>query len=374
MIAGRRGVPLAVAMMAAAACSPASESSAPGTATASLELVAQIGCGDCDDDRLLTPAVLTLLSDNRIGVLNLYEPFVRVFGEDEELDVAFGRKGQGPGELGLDTGTSYLPGAWMFANEHGGVTVVDVLPLTLEAFDADGNFVNQRRADLPEGVPVGQASDPYGGTYYQLSFHPSGGDDYRRISRCRFRGSTEAECNVFAAATPFLEAGPPDALLGSLSLAATPEGRLVVANAGAYRIWILDENADVVVETGRIISRPAKSEEELAAEEERNQRLRESGRRENEIDPQRAHIESYGIQTDGAGRIWVLTQRYDSDNSVFDVFAADGTFLHEVAVDAVIRRGPWNITPFVAGGDRLAAIARQPDGNESVYVFRIVED
>jgi len=369
---------VALALFIGASCRPAdepavSDNGATGSAL-SLELVSQLGCGDCEDERQLTPAVLALLDEGRVGVLDLYEPFVRVFGASGEVELAFGRKGQGPGEIGLATGAAYLPGAWMAANEHGGLTVVDALPWTLEIFDAAGAFVAQQRLDTPDGVPAGQASSVENGTYYQLSFAFMGGEASERITRCRLLTTPEPQCELFAAAAPFLAVGPPEARVGWLSIAATPDGGLVVANIAAYQIWVLDEDANVVLQTGRSIPRPAKSDAEIAREEAANQDRRVAGRAEREIDPQRGHIDSYGIQVDGAGRIWVLTQRYGDDTSVFDVFAADGTYLTELTVDAVIRRGPWNVTPFVAAGDRLAAITQQPDGNEFVYVYRIAQE
>ena len=69
----------------------------------------------------------------------------------------------------------------------------------------------------------------------------------------------------------------------------------------------------------------------------------------------------------------MLTQRHGSDDSVFDVLDADGNFLQEITVASMIRFDGYQVTPFVAYGSRLAALARQPDGSTRVDVYEIVE-
>ena len=334
-----------------------------------LERIGRIGCGDCDDARQNTPVVLAILDDERIAVLDGFEPFVRVFDSDGDLQLFFGRKGEGPGELGQALpGGAYLPGLWLFGNELGGVTILDIFPFSLEVFDGEGSFVTRTETGLSDAVPTAQAYDAATRSYYRISFSPLQ-DDSRRISRCRFSAIDQADCDDFADPVPFLQQeGMPGASLGSLALAAGPDGSLVVANVGSYEIWVLSDQGEVVMRTGRDLPFPEKSAEESDSERQAWARL---GRPNRELDPNRLHIASYGLQVDGDGRIWVLTERYDEDNSVFDVFAPDGTYLAEVAIDAVVRRTSTGITPFVARGDLLAAAAQRPDGDNEVWVYRI---
>lgn len=357
----------AILIAACGGTAPAPEQSA---ARIGLEHITTIGCDACDDQRQITPVALAILDNERIAVLDAFEPFVRIFGIDGELQSSFGSKGQGPGELGMSLpSTPYMPGMWLFGNDLGGVTVLDIMPFSLEAFDAEGEFVDSTDSGLSMAVPTAQAFDPETRTYYRMSFSFGPGGTTHRISRCRFPAVGEAQCGEFTDPARFLQdEGLPGASLGSLVLAATPDGSLVVANAGSYDIWVLDDQGEIVMRSGRELPPPRKSDAELEQERQRRSAM---GQPEADIDPNRLHIESYGIQADGSGRIWVLTGRYD-DDSVFDVFATDGEFLNEVVVDATIRRTSTSITPFVVRGDLLAAAARQPDGNLRVELFRIV--
>lgn len=367
----RTSLTIVAGMVLAAACgdpAPAPEDPAPPV---TLEPVGTIGCAGCDDERQVTPWTLAILDDERIAVLDAFEPFVRVFGTDGDLRLSFGQKGEGPGEFGQELpGFGYFPGLWLFGNELGGVTVIDIFPVSLEVFGADGDFVERRETGLPDAVPTAQAFDAASRSYYRISFSAGpGAADSRRISRCRFSARGAADCHFFADPVPFLQQeGLPDAALGALVLAAGSEGSLVVANSGSYGIWVLDEQGEIVVRSGRDVPLPAKSDAELEAE---RQRLARAGRPDAQIDPHRPHIQPYGLQLDGDGRIWVLTGRYGDNDSVFDVFTPDGTYLNEVIIDAVVRPTERGLMPFVARGDLLAAAAQQPDGNKQVALYRI---
>ena len=89
-------VPLLLTVTGAVSCraSEAPEASEPPaeTTSISLELVATIGCADCDDASAITPTVLALLDGGRVAVLDRYEPFVRIFDAAGELERAFGNK------------------------------------------------------------------------------------------------------------------------------------------------------------------------------------------------------------------------------------------------------------------------------------------
>jgi hypothetical protein len=358
--------------MLAAACDgrgSASQPPAPAPAVA-LEHISTIGCADCDDERQVTPVALAVLDDQRIAVLDGFEPFVRVFGIDGALRQSYGSKGQGPGELGMALPPAgYLPGMWLFGNDLGGVTVLDIMPFSLEAFDAEGNFVDSTDTGMAMAVPTAQAFDPQTQTYYRIAFTMGPGGGSRRITRCRFPAVGEAGCETFADPDLFLQGeGMPGDSLGSLVLAATPEGSLVVGNAGSYEIWVVNEQGEIIARGGRDLPLPRKSAAEIQAE---RQRFADAGLPEREIDPNRWHIADYGLQVDGDGRIWVLTGRYGDDDSVFDVFAADGTFIGEVAIDAAVRRTNNLIALFIARGDLLAAAAQRPDGNQEIRLYRI---
>jgi len=155
-----------------------------------------------------------------------------------------------------------------------------------------------------------------------------------------------------------------------VAIASTPTGDLVLAARRSYRIWVVTEAGEIVTETGRDIPRRKKTAEEI--ELERQRRL---GAPTNvEIDPLHPHIESSGLDVDGAGRVWVLTTRWTETESTFDVFAPGGEYLGEATAGALLRRGSWAVAPFFMGDNRLAAVVQLPDDSEQVWVWRIVDE
>ena len=340
----------------------------------SLELVAEIGCTDCDGDTAITPTAITLFEGGRIAVLDRYEPFVRIFDAAGGLDLSFGTKGQGPGELGTDTGGGmYFSGVYLLPWPDGSLSVIELIPAVFETFEPDGSFRDQHRPDLPLATPSAQAFSPATGSYFRFATLPAVvGDRADMIERCVIEPGVGSECGNFADPAGFLDTDEERAG-GSVAMATTPHGDLVVADAGTYRMWVLGNGGAVVSAFARDVPMPQKSDEELEAERAANEARRARGRRTRDISTDRGHMVRAGVQVDGSGRIWVLTMRYTSGTSVFDVFDAGGNFLREIAIEAPIRHDPNQITPFVASGSHLAAIVQLPDGSARVNVYQILE-
>lgn len=369
-------LPLLLTVTGAAGCgsSETPEKSEPSAETTpvSLEIVATIGCADCDDASAITPTVLALLGGGRVAVLDRYEPFVRIFDATGELERAFGNKGQGPGELGTDiAGSMYFSGVYMLPWPDGSLSVLELVPAALETFTADGTFREQHTLDLPFAAPSAQAFAPGAAIYFRYSLVPASPKP-DMIQRCTINLGAASECGDFADPESFME--PAEGRNRSrVAMAATADGGLLVAGTDTYRIWALGTDGAVVTSHTRAIARPQKSDEELAAERAANEARQARGLRNREIDASRGHIAAAGLQVDGAGRIWVLTQRHASNDSVFDVLDVDGNFLQEITVASMIRFDGYQITPFVAAGSRLAALALQPDGSTRVDIYEIVE-
>ena len=367
--------PLVVLAALAAGCAPSgppedTRPSAPDSAV-TLELIAEIGCADCDDGTALTPAVIQFLADGRLAVLDRFEPFVRIFGAKGQLELAFGNKGQGPGELGIDTGGGmYFSGIYLFPWPDGSLSVLELIPPVLETFAVDGRHVAQETLDLPFASPSAQAYAEEPRSYFRLAFVPMS-DAPEMIQRCVFDAGVAPACGDFIAPTAFIDTAEADDR-SMLAIAATQTGRLVVAETGTYRVWVLDTDATVVREFARDIPMPQKSEQELGAERAANDAAIARGLRAREIETHRGHIAPAGLQVDGAGRLWVLTQRYGPETSVFDVIDAEGNLLNEVTVDARIRFDGYQVTPFAVAGMRLAAMTHQLDGSTRVNVYEIV--
>ena len=338
-----------------------------------LEFVARIGCADCSDARAITPSALAFLDDGRLASLDRYEPFVRIFRADGDLDVSFGAKGQGPGDIGSDGGAgTWMAGIFLLPEPGGGVSVANPIPPTFDSFDASGTFVSKTLLDLPNAIPQSQAFSLAERTYYRYTFNPM--DPSRRmLERCTLSSNAAPVCGSFvdpgSIITPVYPAPSPVRRIPP-ALATTPSGELVVADPVTYRIWVLDRNGEVIVEARRDIPRREKTAAEIQREETFNQRQPPGRRRQ--IDKLRTHFERAGVQVDGRGRIWVLTNRYGETDSLFDVFTGDGTFLGERGIDTVVRAGPWHVTPFVVSADRLAVITGSADGNSFIEVYRIV--
>jgi hypothetical protein len=348
-----------------------------GTATpnsdtrVSLVPTATIGCSDCGTDAQIMPTVITLLADGRLVELDRFEPFVRIFAPDGTPDVSFGVSGEGPGELGTNFGGGIsVPGVYMFPWPAGALTILEAMPAVFETFAADGTFLRQAPLELPFATPGAQAFAPSSGSYFRHSFMPVL-DQPDVLERCVLDLSGGSACGQITTATA-LTGIEPEGARADLSIAATPEGNLVVADTTTYRVWVLNADGTLMREFERDIPPPPKSEEQLDAEHEANRRRLARGREAREIDPNRPYIARFGVQVDGGGRIWVLTQRYTDDEWVFDVLGADGTFLNEVSVDALTVADGYKITPFAATGDRLAILATQPDGSARIDVYRIV--
>lgn len=363
--------PLGIALISAVFAFGCSEPQRPSQARTmpSLLPAGEIGCSDCGDARQITPTAVALLDDGRVAVLDSWEPFVRIFDANGDPTTTFGKLGQGPGEVGMSLGMARpIPGTWILPHDDG-VAVVD-LDAKLETFDAAGSFVAQHPLALPI-VPIDQAFDAATATYFRAGSDAAAEGRGPTISRCRFRGANGVTCERLPGLESFLseaaDPSSPNALLRTVAIGATPAGGLVVADRATYRMWVIDTRGEVILESGRDISRIAKTDEEIQLERERW-----SGRPDAlEIDPLRDHIEPSGLGVDGAGRIWVLTQRWTETESVFDVFDESGEYLGEVAVAAPIRQGQWTVAPFFLRDDRLAAVIPQADGSERVRLWEL---
>ncbi len=342
----------------------------------SLEPITSIGCADCDDSRQITPTAIALLGEERTVLLDQYEPFVRVFGPQGEPLAAFGGKGEGPGEMGLSAGTFYIPGTFVIPGPGEEISVVDVMPPVLETFDADGTFLRQQALGMPGLVPSGQAYSSSARAYFRISRDPFS-DRGDTFDVCRLVSGEEADCSTFATVEAIVgneDDRPGEGSAGArLAVAAKDDGGIVVADTGASRFWIVDASGAVSHGFDHQAPRAPKTDDELERERAANEGRLARGLAEREIDPLRPPMELNGVQVDGAGRIWVLSQRHVDDRSEFDVFDATGNFLAVVGAAGPIRAGGFVITPFTVLGDRLATVVQLPDGEARIDVYSIVE-
>ncbi len=349
---------------------PADESTPRQSSPPALQLIATIGCTNCDDERQITPTAVALIDNDRVAILDSWEPFVRIFDAAGNPEASFGNQGQGPGEFGVSGGSRPIPAAWVLGID-GAVAVIDIFPPMLEVFDSAGEFIEQRPLDVPP-VPIDQAFNATSLAYYRRGFNPIARSEGPAVYRCVLDLRAAVNCSQVAGLEQFTSApwepGAQNADLRMVAIAATPTGDLVLADRRSYRIGAANAAGEIVTQTGRDIPRREKTAEEIELE---RQRMR-GAPADAEIDPLHPHIEYNGLDIDGSGRIWVLTTRWTETESIFDVFAPDGEYLGEATANALLRRGSWAVAPFFMGDNRLASVVQLPDGSEQVWVWRIV--
>ncbi|MCX6574952.1 MAG: 6-bladed beta-propeller, partial [Candidatus Aminicenantes bacterium] len=105
-----------------------------GTATKLiLEEIYTVGGGDSPEESFVEIVALDVLKDGTAYVLDMKDNRVKIFDVRGKFLRAFGRKGQGPGELNQPVGLIVTP-----ENE---VLVEDVLNQRLAVFTLDGKFL-----------------------------------------------------------------------------------------------------------------------------------------------------------------------------------------------------------------------------------------
>jgi hypothetical protein len=356
------------------ACPGTPDEPAPaGQQSPTLERVSRIGCTDCEGPGALTVLYLNMAHDGRILVLDLYEPFVRIFSPQGELLRAFGAAGQGPGELGVDLQVEYLPGIAVYPWKDASLLVHEVIPPTLTAFDSNGQFIEELKLEVQMRVPRAAAWNPEMERLYMLSFVP--GEDLR-VDRFDFAGRSSALARTVL---DLAEAFPPEEEdtrrpATSLNLIASPDGGFAVAHPWQYVISRYTASGEVAERIVREIEHPLKSAAEVQEERELLQEIAsQSGVAPEEPDPEAPHFIPRGaLEFDDEGRLWVATNRGHDGVTTFDLFDSDGGYMGEVVMPDEINIGVETMRGFAIAGDYLAAVVVAEDGNHRIGVWRIV--
>lgn len=311
-----------------------------------LEPVTRIGCADCEAPSSLASIQTLAVHDGRVYVVDNNAPYIRVFAIDGRLLRAFGQKGQGPGELQFPM--------FIGVRGRGELDVYDLQQRRFTRFDSAGKALGTR---IVRGFTVGAVSAP--------------GDSHAVLLQTDFRspdqpvlrlpdGSTElVRLLTLTAEFPRVETGQPPRIP---ALAANPRGGFAVGDGIAeYRIRRFDAEGRSLGEVVRDIARPRKTQAELAAEQERFDRLRRraTGMAAAEAPsgttprltpkPEHNHFNSNALAFDETGRLWVRTPRGGLEGTVFDLFDAAGRYLGEVR--APIRIGVFAVYDGVLAGE-----------------------
>ncbi|HEX2168031.1 MAG TPA: 6-bladed beta-propeller [Longimicrobiales bacterium] len=325
-----------------------------------LEPVTRIGCAECDGPEMFTRVMGLGVWDGRVYVLDQTAPMVRVFDAAGHPVRVFGRTGDGPGELRMPMR--------IFPREDRGVDVYDMQQMRITSFDSIGNQTGN--APLRAGLFVRLAAAPRSDFTYYTPLRPDRTDQpVMRLAR----GSDTPE--EFTVLTPNIPTARTDEITHAPILAARPAGGIAIGYGHeAYQIRVFDEQGSFVRDIVRNVSRPRKTEKEIAKEQAAREMsigrlsamVTEAGhdppRLSVSVDEERRHFTD--LQFDAAGRLWVQTERGSPDSTIFDVFDPGGEYLGGVSL-------PTRINSFALGDDLLAAPMSDDDGIHYIAVWRV---
>jgi hypothetical protein len=334
--------------------------------TPRLERVRTVGCAACDGPKSFYEiAAIALAADGGFTVLDHAEPHVRVFSADGGTVEAFGGRGRGPGE--------FVTPSYLLPAPDGTFDIMDIGARRTVRIDAKGKELAAspfRDFPIAADAPAARAHAILATTDFRTPTLAidvwNRTDDPERIVR-------------FTPDFPLKGAGEPSIFV---SLAAAPDGTFAVGEGNfEYRIRIYDLRGGVVREIVRDIANTRRTPQELAAETARQNRQRSraqamrqvesSGSRVLPLPPinvpeTEAYFLAHAFAFDPSGRLWVRTERGGSDDTIFDLFDPEGSYLGDIRVNERIGR-------FVVAHGFLAGVTRDADEAQYVTVFRLVE-
>ena len=354
----------AVAVLATAGCNgPAGEPETNRPAgVPALKLVATIGCSECDGVEQLTPISVDA---SAAGVLlrDRYQPLVRRFSFDGEFQDGYGVQGQGPGDIEFIDGPAY-------AGPNGEVYVYGLSGL--QEFGAGGEFIALHR--WPMRLPLSLHFQPRLYRLHVLASPPPGaglGAPQSREVIAYDVGADDFGPHTVVAGPAMPYAAPDLTKTVARVVAAAPDGRVLLGDPETYTLYWYSSTGTRQAEFGRDVPRPRMTPGEVRM---RASLARQTGTEPDDVDTT-GHFGGSPFNFDGKGRLWVQTKRWSERGderriAVFDVFAADDSFLGEVRVDVPLSTLESRT---VIRGDRLIGIYPAEDGEARVGIWRIVE-
>jgi YD repeat-containing protein len=339
---------------------------APQTATAQvapvrLEPVTRIGCLECSGPEMFTNIRDIDVGGGLIHVLDIgAPPYVRVFDATGASIRAFGRTGDGPGELRTPLVIHRLA--------RGDIEVYDMQQRRLTRFDSAGSQTGTRR--LEAGFFVLLARAPRDDALYYTWLDPR--DTERPVRRLDEGTDAAQPFTVLRDDFPIRQPGP---IITMPVLAARPAGGLAVGDGHTeYRIRLFDPTGAVTRDIVRDIPRQRKTKAELETDAARRDRMsrelaRAMPRRGSRppppappVDEHRRHFTTF--EYDDHGRLWVHTARGDRGETIFDVFDPAGRYLGELKL-------PHRLDAFAVGSGLLAGRVYDQDRIQYVAVWRV---
>lgn len=213
-----------------------------------LEEEVRIGVADGDPELQFGSVTgLDVDAEGRIWVLDNQASRIRVFDADGTLLRAFGRRGQGPGELSPQA-------MGLFVGPDGGVLVADMANQRMLRVDTEGEPLETRPIDMTAGIPMLFAPGGDGGVYQQVrlmalpGMAPIEGGPRDFILALRPDGSIADTLAELASGTTFEfgAGGMPSIRIFSPEnvWAVTTEGRLVTGVNSTYSLELREPGGE----------------------------------------------------------------------------------------------------------------------------------
>ena len=323
-----------------------------------LERVAEIGCDDCGDARQLSLTLDVAVDESgHVLVVDRDAPTLRMFDRTGKPMWGRGRPGSGPGEYRFAMRAALGP--------NGTVQVVDMRLRRLTRLAADGSVAKSLT------IPFFVAGSATRGRLGELAFLS---DDFKRTGTVhRWLPGADAPVLVTSFQTP-----PPGEASLSGSIAVAPNGTIAyLTSADTYAIHLLSAACQPLPDLTRDIPRPRRTPEEIATMKNRMamvggaakaaQESKSGGGSKSLLSDDdrfqfKPHAGADALRYDDSGRLWVRTMRRTDKATVFDVFAASGTFAGEVTL-------PIRVDSYSLAGSYLATATEREDGTPIVVLW-----
>lgn len=284
-------------------------------------------------------------------------PVVRLFAADGSPEGAFGRQGEGPGEIRRVESVA--------ATDDGSFVVSDFMARALTEFDEVGELLELHPV---ESTVMGLRAGPLG---RWMVWQVADWTTFTASVHLRAADGSHYGVPLPSTAEVVVDAEGRAASAGVFAATTGPDGRVAVGHPMVYRIEVFDRDGARLHAVTRDIERTRRTPAEIEQLDAAFDRLPaapdnpEAGARRREVDPFRPHFMGHGLAYDGQGRLWVRTARAGPDATRFDLFDVRGAYLGEVDL-------PVFVYPFTVGRGMLAGVVTHPEtGVQRVRRWRI---
>ncbi len=335
----------------------------------SLQERLRIGSLDADGPTLFGQiGGMALDAEGGIYVLEPFAHEIRAFTADGTFRRAFGREGEGPGELSSPSGLTTDP--------RGDLWVLNWGAGRYSGFDpSDGSVADERRRQISfASFPWGGAFDD-AGRLVDIGLDHNGEEVILRLDTAFVPADTlELPESPADDRIDFLQEGlriasMPEPFAPQVSWKPRPRGGIVVGEGADYRLHRIEFSGDttLTIELDRppVPVRDSERDSALALFDRMAETLG-GATADRRPDPKPFKPAHGTLTVDDQDRIWVVSESASS-RLAWDVFGADGRYVTRVAIPGQPRS-----TPIVIRGNRVAVVD-DASGVPTVVVYEILE-